>query len=313
MALEIAVGTIACALGRNELFHVEQEEMAMEKRLGRGLNTLLGTPVEPTSSTEVSVEDIDPNPFQPRKSMDASGLEELRDSIHAHGLLQPIVVRKVGDRYQLISGERRWRAARLAGKDRIAATIREVRSDEEMLELALVENVQRRDLDPMERARGFKSLMEALAITQEAVAMKVGLRRATVANHLRLLDLPAKVQDAVAKGLVSMGHARAMLGLTDPKGIEDLLEECVRRDLSVRDIERIVRERVQPSHGRAEPVNGSRPTWVGPIERRLESELGTRVRIEADESCHGQIRVEFAGQKELERLIERLAPIASVH
>src|SRR5688572_14180266 len=202
----------------------------MDRRLGKGLSSLLGQPADETVARALELGDIDPNPFQPRKTMDPAGLEELRDSIAQHGVLQPVVVRKNGGRYQLVSGERRWRAARLAGLDRIPAVVREDVTDEQMLELALVENLQRRDLDPIERARGFQALMETLGITQEAVAAKVGLKRATVANHLRLLELPAKVQDAVGRGLVTMGHARALLGLADAAKMEELLGECVRQD-----------------------------------------------------------------------------------
>lgn len=282
----------------------------MERRLGKGLGSLLGTNSGPTEAFELDIGAIDPNPFQPRRSMDPAGLEELRDSISAHGVLQAIVVRKMGDRYQLVSGERRWRAARLAGLDRIPATVRDVVDDSEMLELALVENVQRRDLDPMERARGFKALMEALGITQEAVAVKVGLKRATVANHLRLLELPDKVQEAVGKGLLSMGHARALLGLAQREQIEELMEQCVRRDLSVRDIERLVRERVARSVGAA-PEDSAAPTraaWMAQAERRLQEALGTRVSITCDANFRGEIRVEFAEKQELNRLLERLAP-----
>lgn len=282
----------------------------MERRLGKGLGSLLGTHSGPTEAFELDIGAIDPNPFQPRRSMDPAGLEELRDSISAHGVLQAIVVRKMGDRYQLVSGERRWRAARLAGLDRIPATVRDVVDDSEMLELALVENVQRRDLDPMERARGFKALMEALGITQEAVAVKVGLKRATVANHLRLLELPDKVQEAVGKGLLSMGHARALLGLSQREQIEELMEQCVRRDLSVRDIERLVRERAARSVGAGpeDSVAHARAAWMAQTERRLQEALGTRVSITCDANFRGEIRVEFAEKQELNRLLERLAP-----
>src|SRR5690349_1399663 len=169
----------------------------MERRLGKGLGSLLGEQETPRDSMELELELIQPNPFQPRKSMDAAGLEELRDSILQHGVLQPVVVRpSEGGRFQLIAGERRWRAARLAGLRRIPALVKEQVSDAGMLELALVENVQRRDLDPLERAHGYKAMMDQLALTQDAVAAKVGLKRSTVANQLRLLDLPGKAQEA---------------------------------------------------------------------------------------------------------------------
>jgi len=287
--------------------------MTMEKRLGKGLGSLLGGKMDEAASQELALALIDPNPFQPRVTMDPAGLEELRDSISNHGVLQPIVVRKMGGRYQIVSGERRWRAARLAGLERIPAVQREVVSDNEMLELALVENVQRRDLDPLERARGFKALMDGLGITQEAVAVKVGLKRATVANHLRLLELPEKVQQAVGKGLLSMGHARALLGLSTPEQIEGLMEQCVRKDLSVRDVERLVRDQTQRAAGteagtEVEPT----PPWIAQIERRLGDALGTKVTISSDKDYSGQIRVQFFDKEQLNRLIDRLAPQAQL-
>jgi ParB family chromosome partitioning protein len=286
----------------------------MERRLGKGLGSLLGGRVEEPASQELALAQIDPNPFQPRTTMDPGGLEELRDSITNHGVLQPIVVSKIGDRYQIVSGERRWRAARLAGLEKIPAVQREVVSDNEMLELALVENVQRRDLDPMERARGFKALMEGLGITQEAVSVKVGLKRATVANHLRLLELPEKVQQAVGKGLLSMGHARALLGLSKPEQIEALMEQCVRKDLSVRDVERLVRDQVQkekPTEGDATDVVPAAP-WIAQIERRLGDALATKVTLSVDPDYTGQIRVQFFDKEQLNRLIDRLAPQAKL-
>lgn len=282
----------------------------MERRLGKGLGSLLGGTVEDQGSAEIELAKIDPNPFQPRKTMDPAGLEELRDSISAHGILQPIVVRKMGDRYQIVSGERRWRAARLAGLDRIPAIQRNVVSDSEMLELALVENVQRRDLDPIERARGFKQLMEALGITQEAVAVKVGLKRATVANHLRLLDLPEKVQVAVGKGLMSMGHARALLGLSDPARIEAVMEQAVRRDLSVRDVERLVRDEVQAPKSEVDDITVATPPWIAQAERRLGDALGTKVSLQVEADFSGQIRIDFFDKVQLNRLLDRIAPQA---
>lgn len=283
----------------------------MERRLGRGLGTLLGTATEAESPRSIGIDRIDPNPFQPRTVMDPAALEELRDSIRQHGVLQPVVVRSQGDRYQLIAGERRWRAARLAGLDAVPVVIRDAVTDADMLELALVENLQRRDLDPIERARGFQSLMQGLGVTQEAVAMKVGLKRATVANHLRLLELPQKVQDAVARGLVSMGHARALLGLSDPTRIEELMEQCVRGELSVRDTERLVREAirpVKPAAGSTEGEGSTTPAWVAAIERRLQEALATKVRVQLEDAERGEIRLAFFSKQDLTRLLERLAP-----
>jgi ParB family chromosome partitioning protein len=280
----------------------------MDRRLGKGLSSLLGQPADEGLGRALELGDIDPNPFQPRKTMDPGGLEELRDSIAQHGVLQPVVVRKNGSRYQLVSGERRWRAARLAGLERIPAVVRDDVTDEQMLELALVENLQRRDLDPIERARGFRALMETLGITQDEVAAKVGLKRATVANHLRLLELPAKVQEAVGKGLVTMGHARALLGLADAAQMEELLAECVRQDLSVRQTERWVREASAPAEERSGA--NARPSWIVQAESRLQAALATKAAIECDESFRGQVRLAFYTKQDLNRLLDQLAPRA---
>jgi ParB family chromosome partitioning protein len=244
--------------------------------------------------------------------MDPAGLEELRDSIASHGVLQPIMVRKSGDRYQIVSGERRWRASRLAGLQRIPAVVRDDITDHEMLELALVENVQRRDLDPIERARGFQAMMNTLQLTQEAVADKVGLKRATVANHVRLLDLPERVQTAIGQGLIGMGHARALLGLKSPLQVDELLDRCVRKDMSVREVERFVREqatpRVPPDQDRSGTAPGARPSWQTTAERRLQSALATKVSIQADVSYRGEIRLEFSHNPGFYLLLYRLAP-----
>src|SRR5262249_13839390 len=160
---------------------------------------------------------IRPNPFQPRRHFDEASLSDLAQSLKTHGVLQPIVVRTSPAGFELIAGERRWRAARIAGLARLPALIRTEVSDREMLELALVENLQREDLDAIERAQGFRAMIQSLSLTQEQVAERVGIQRASVANHLRLLDLPAPVQDAVSKGLLSMGHAKAILALSGTK------------------------------------------------------------------------------------------------
>ncbi len=244
--------------------------------------------------------------------MDASGLEELRDSILQHGLLQPIVLRKLdGGRFQLIAGERRWRASRLAGLSRIPALVKEGVGDAEMLELALVENVQRRDLDPLERAHGYKAMMDQLALTQDAVAAKVGLKRSTVANHLRLLDLSANGQEALAKGLISMGHARALLALTEVEKLNAILEETVRRDLSVREVERLVREagNTAPRKSSAEKLPlADNPPWLRELEARLRAKFATKATVQNGEGYRGRIVLEYFNRPDLDRLCELLAP-----
>ena len=284
----------------------------MERRLGKGLSSLLGEQEGPQNPSELELELIEPNPFQPRKSMDAAGLEELRDSILQHGVLQPVVVRRKNDgRYQLVAGERRWRASRLAGLKRIPALVKDRVSDDDMLELALVENVQRRDLDPLERAHGYKAMMDQLALTQDAVSVKVGLKRSTVANHLRLLELPVKGQEALAKGLISMGHARALLSLTDEVRLHSILEDVVRKDLSVREVEQLVRAANSPPTSRPPedrlPASTS-PAWLRDLEARLRTRFASKVAVHNGEGYRGRIVIEYYNRTDLDRISGLLAP-----
>lgn len=294
----------------------------MERRLGRGLGSLLGDPLAASDQLQIEVDSIRPNPHQPRKTFDPAGLEELRQSIQAHGVLQPVVLRSApdGGGFELVSGERRWRAARLAGLRMIPATLRNGVSDQEMLELALVENLQRQDLDPIERARGFKSLMLTSGMTQEDVSIKVGLKRSTVANHLRLLDLPDQAQLAVASALVTMGHARALLGLTGQGAILDLLEKTIREELSVRELERRIREASQTGRRRQQEtlrprkhVGGSvLPAWAMDLERRLRESFGTKVMLHPMGKDRGRIVIEYFNRAELDRVCEKLIPRSMV-
>ncbi len=291
----------------------------MERRLGKGLGSLLGTPQQPEASSTIPLAAIRANPQQPRQVFDESGLEDLRESIKAHGVLQPIIVRRAGAGYELVSGERRCRAARLAGLAEIPAIVRDDITDQQMLELALVENVQRQDLDPLERARGFRALMDSLRLTQEEVAAKVGLKRATVANHLRLLDLPPRVQEGLAKGLISMGHAKALLAIHEPRACETLMEQAIRKQLSVREVEQRARELTAP------PRSGSGPfanksardaaahsevlmPWAREFQTRLQDALGTRVHIHHGPGQRGKIVIEYFSTTDLERAVEHIAP-----
>jgi len=299
------------------MFHVEHRtrapEIAVERRLGRGLGALLsdGSDLDERTSRELPLDRIRPNPQQPRRRFDTEAIEELAESIRTHGILQPVVVRQVDRGYELISGERRWRAARRAGLSGIPAVIREGVGDAEMLELALVENVQREDLDPLERAQGYRSMMSTLGITQEEVASKVGLKRASVANHLRLLELPDEAQDALRRGLIDMGHARALLGLRRRGAILKLLGVVVRRELSVREVERRVREELARAEGGAGARAGARrrpPAWEGEVEGRMRESLGAKVSIQNKPGYKGRVVIEYFNRKELDRICERLAP-----
>ncbi|MDP6740168.1 MAG: ParB/RepB/Spo0J family partition protein [Planctomycetota bacterium] len=295
----------------------------MERRLGRGLGALLGAGAEAPAGVDqgsesrelqsVAIERVDPNPDQPRKVFASESMESLRKSIAQHGLLQPVCVRAQGDRYRIIAGERRWRAARLAGLTKIPVRVVEGVDETRALELALVENLQREDLDPMEKAKGYRDLIDRAGLTQDQVGAKVGMNRATVANHLRLLDLPKEAQDALVAGLVTMGHARALLGATDSKTIPTLLGKIVREDLSVRQAEALVKEGVQKavvgSAGRS--MGGSAPKqepWAREFEGRLRSSLGTKVALTNRPGYKGQIVVHYHDRDELERLMATLAP-----
>lgn len=285
----------------------------MERRLGRGLGSLIGQndAVEKNiGATRLSVRALRPNPHQPRKAFGPEALDELVQSIKQHGILQPIVVRPSGDTYEIIAGERRWRAAQLANLSEVPVVVRPSVSDAEMLELALVENVQRDDLNAIERAEGFRDLMASLHLTQEQVAQKVGLRRATVANHLRLLDLPPTVQDAVRHGLISMGHARALLGSADATAAIELMQRVARKGLSVRQVEEAVRAK-----GKARELpatKASEPAWISHLESRLREQLGSKVELRNGPKYRGQITIHYFGRDDLERLIALLAPPAKL-
>lgn len=287
--------------------------MGTERRLGRGLGSLLGgesSEADAGDVREVPLDLIRANPHQPRRVFDPSAMEELAESIRQHGVLQAIVVRPQGDGFELVAGERRTRAARMAGLSVIPATVRADITDAQMLELAMVENVQRQDLDPIERARGYRQMAEQLSLTQEQVADRVGLRRASVANHVRLLDLPEAAQAAVQAGLVSMGHARALLGLNRPERILDLVERIAREGLSVRDVEAMVRAESKPrgsSSGSGITPAGS-PPWIRELEQRMEEHLGTKVSLRNQPGFRGQVVIDYFNRSDLDRICQILAP-----
>jgi ParB family chromosome partitioning protein len=282
------------------------------KRLGRGLGSLIQEPVQQAPKSEVPISDVRPNPFQPRRVFDPVGLEELRNSILSHGIMQPVVVRESGAGYQLVSGERRWRASRLAGLTMIPAVIRESVSDEDMLELALVENVQRRDLNPIERGIAFKGMMDTLGLTQLEVADRVGLKRSSVANLVRLLELSRKVQDLVAVDQLGMGHGRALLGLKDPAAQEVLAELVVKQDLSVRQTEALVREanagQPEPAKENVVPVEQEIVPWAKAMEDRIRESLATKVQLRNGPKYKGQIVIHYYNRDDLERIYDVIAP-----
>lgn len=273
------------------------------KALGKGLSALLPDP-EPAPAHrdgvgEVSVDDLEPNPFQPRGSSSAAALEELTTSIRQAGVVQPILVRRLGSRYQIIAGERRWRAARRAGLQTVPIHIREV-PDDQLLELALVENIQREELSALEEAQAYQRLQTEFRLTQEDVALRVGKDRSTVANAVRLLRLPRAVRELLAEKRLGAGHARALLAIEEPQAQVTLAREAVRRGWSVREVERRAGQRRPAAKPASQPEPNTRAA-----EERLRAALGTRVTI-LRQGQGGQIRLAFKSEAELNRLFESL-------
>jgi ParB family chromosome partitioning protein len=252
---------------------------------------------------EIQVEQVELNPSQPRAHAEEEALQALARSIEAHGVLQPIVVQETVDGYRLIAGERRLRAARIAGLTRIPAVVRGPTSDRQQLELALVENIQRADLNPLEEANAFRRLMSEFELTQEQVAQQVGRARSSVANTMRLLDTSEAVQDAVAQGLISEGHARA-LGGADAAVQDELLRIVLERDLSVRATEELVR-RARPAPAEAASSTAPVDPDLERVEAHLRTILGTKVTLTSG-SKGGRIIIEYYGADDLGRLVERL-------
>jgi ParB family transcriptional regulator, chromosome partitioning protein len=283
----------------------------MEKRrLGRGLDALLGIADDgkETNGAEqahVPVDHVDPNPYQPRKVFDGEELAALSASIRTHGILQPLVVRLVGDRYQVVAGERRLRAAQAAGYAEVPVRIVNF-NDQQVLEAALVENIQRTDLNPLEKAQGFHEYLKCFGMTHEDLATRLGLDRSTISNLLRLLDLPAEVQEAVRVGQISGGHARALLSLTDRNRQVALCHEIITRGHSVRATEALVKEEKSATTEEARKPAVEKTSHVQAIEDELRRTLTTRVEIRLRGKDRGQIVLGFESNDDFERLLEVL-------
>ena len=281
--------------------------MAQRKALGRGLSALLGTPEQESEELrEVDINRILPNAQQPRKNFDEEALNELADSIRAHGVIQPIVVQPLPDSFfQIIAGERRWRASQRAGLLRIPAIIREVGA-ESSLEIALIENLQREDLNPIEEAQAFEKLIVDLGLTQEEVAIRVGKSRATVTNTLRLLRLPPEVQAWIGENKLSTGHAKALLSLPEHGAILDTARKILQGTLSVRQTEALVSRSLKsdPKKNSAENRNVLDPNVSAAIHA-LELALGTKVTIQENDG-KGRIELHFYSFEEMNRLYEGL-------
>lgn len=278
--------------------------------LGKGLSALI--PDAQPAATEAGVREIDidllsPNDAQPRGQMDDARLEDLARSIRSNGIIQPIIVRRVGSAYRIIAGERRWRAAQRAGLLKVPVVVRELApdADRENLQLALIENIQREELNCVDEAAAYRRLIDDFQLTQEQVAAAVGKDRSSVANHLRLLKLPEEVRAELAAGTLSMGHAKALLALPTEQAQRQSAREIVSRSLSVREAEMMVRREARVAEPRATPEPPPVDVHTRAAEERMRFVLGTKVRI-ARKGAGGAIQIEFKDEHELNRLYERL-------
>ncbi|MFA5292444.1 MAG: ParB/RepB/Spo0J family partition protein [Phycisphaerae bacterium] len=299
------------------------------KHLGRGLESLLGpitnaaqesidTPMSPEvpnyipdnelqkNFAELSLDDIAPNPYQPRQAWNDQQLRELSDSIKENGIIQPIIVRRKGTKYEIVAGERRFRAAEMAGLTKIPAMVRTT-DDSEMLALALIENIQRADLNPIEKAKAYQNFMETFSLTQELAAQKLGQDRSAVANYVRLLNLPTEVKQMLVDGSLDMGHARAILALPTDELRRKLAHRALAGRLSVREVERLVRLALSEKDEKKQKQIFEKPAHIKDLEEKIRSRLGTKVNIQAHKSGQrGKIVIEFYSLDEFDSIAQML-------
>jgi ParB family transcriptional regulator, chromosome partitioning protein len=314
--------------------------VSKERRLGRGLEALLGRPLESYSAREpaadagapaaastggnageqvlvpVSVYEIDRNPYQPRHDFNDVDIDSLADSIQEHGMLQPIVVRRQGDRYQLVAGERRLRAAIKAGLAQVAVQVRDV-DDRQAAELAIVENLQRKDLNPLEKGGSFQQYLERYGCTQEELAKRLKIDRSTVANLIRLLELPEDIKSALRAGTITQGHARALLPLASEREQIEFCQRIQQEGLSVRSVEDLVQQTVQADDGQhalrlvtgeadERPARRPRSQHLASLEQRFRAALGSKVDVRESSKGRGRIVIHFKNHEEFERLSKQL-------
>ena len=299
------------------------------KHLGRGLESLIGPiinigqensdisfadkavnfPIDKElqqNLLELSLNDIDPNPYQPRQSWDEEQLRELADSVRENGIIQPIIVRRKGSRFEIVAGERRFRAAEMAGINKIPAMIR-LTEDSEMLALALVENIHRADLNPIEKAKAYQNFMETFGLTQEQAAQKLGQDRSVLANYIRLLSLPAEVKQMLIDSSLDMGHARAILALPTDDLRKRLANRALAGRLSVREVERLVRLALSEKDEKKQKQIVEKPAHIRDLEEKIRRRLGTMVKIHARKNGQrGRIIIEFYSLDEFDSIAERL-------
>jgi ParB family transcriptional regulator, chromosome partitioning protein len=283
--------------------------MIHKKVLGRGLGALIPQRQEAPAEShvtqglaEIPISQIQPNPFQPRKTFNEASIEELARSVRQHGIVQPLVVTRAGDKYKLIAGERRFRAAQKAGLTTVPVLIKEMMAEGDALQIALIENIQREDLNPIEEAMAYHQLHDDFQLTQEEISRRVGKERSTVANFLRLLKLPDPVKKLLASGQLSMGHARALLAIESPKKQEQLADRVVRKNLNVRQTEMLASE---SSPKTAEKKEKEKDVFTRDAEDKLQRTLRTKVEIDRRRRG-GVIHIRYGSEDELIRVVDEL-------
>lgn len=278
----------------------------MAKGLGKGIQALFTNIEIGTEETiqEINIEEIRPNPYQPRKVFSAEKIDELKESIEQHGILQPIIIRKSIKGYEIVAGERRLRAAKAAQLQKISAVVRDL-NDDQMMELAVLENLQREDLTPIEEATAYQTLMDKLGFTQEQLAKRLGKSRPHIANHLRLLALPIHIQRFITDGKISMGHGRALLGLKNKDKITQVAEHTIKKGLNVRQLERLIQQMNGNVSRETKRVSQKKDIFVQDQENRLREKFGTPVSIKQSKN-KGKIEIEFLSTKDLQRILDIL-------
>lgn len=279
-----------------------------KKGLGKGLSALIPDVEEDNIRyvTEIDLQEIQKNPYQPRKSIDDEKLKEMLQSIREHGVIQPVLVRKSGEGYELVAGERRFRAAQLANLEKIPAVIKDF-NDNEMLEISLIENIQRENLNPLEEAEAYKRLMEEFGFNQEKIAERLGKSRPSIANTLRLLHLEEKVKGYLREGKISAGHARALVSIEDRELQREVAQEILEKNLNVRKVEEVLQQlkKKKEKEQKASPPQPKADPFIQDLEEKLCHHFGTRVRIQEGKN-KGKIEIEYYNPEELERITEKL-------
>ncbi|WP_110928047.1 ParB/RepB/Spo0J family partition protein [Bacillus massiliglaciei] len=273
----------------------------MAKGLGKGIHAIF-TNTEDEAILEIKLEELRPNPYQPRKVFDPAAIEELKNSILKHGILQPIIVRKSIKGYEIVVGERRYRAAKEAGLDKIPAVARKLK-EQQMMEFAILENLQREDLNPIEEGLAYQTLLEKLNLTQEELAKRLGKSRPHIANHIRLLSLPDEIQEYISAGKISMGHGRTLLGLKKKNQLSAVAEKMIKEGMNVRQLEQYIQKLNEGVPRETKPSAGKKDVFIRQRETSLRERLGTTVTIKQTKK-KGKIEIEFFSNEDLERILE---------